>query len=225
MSGSRTLLFDLDGTLVDSAPDLADALDIVLAERGFEPVGLAQTRQMIGHGIPKLVEAGLSYRGVDLKPHVLANAVDRFRDYYADHLSVKTRPYPGVVDGLTLLSSRGWNMAVCTNKLESYARRILEDLGLIGFFDIVAGPDTFGISKPHPAHLLRALPDRYEAAIMIGDSDVDIAAAKAALLPVIAVSYGYCKIPISLFSPDRIVDRFSEVPEAIEWILSNLKEV
>jgi|APCry1669189534_1035231.scaffolds.fasta_scaffold61753_1 phosphoglycolate phosphatase len=224
MMGSRVLLFDLDGTLVDSAPDLAEALDFVLVEHGLKPIGLAQTRRMIGHGIPKLVEEGFSYRGRKLKSDLLAHSIDRFREHYSNNLSVKTRIYPGVIEGLTLLFNDGWSMSVCTNKLESYARKILEDLGLIQFFKSVVGPDTFGISKPDPRQLLRTLPDRYDAAIVIGDSEVDVAAAKAAFLPIIAVSYGYCQVPVKLFSPDLVVSNFSEVPEAIKSIMSNFSK-
>ena len=211
-----TVILDLDGTLVDSAPDLADCLDLLLAERGLEPVGIDVTRRLIGHGIPRLVEAGFAFRGTSLVDNALFGAVARFRDLYVDRLSVKTRPYPGVEDGLSELNAAGWRLVVCTNKLERYARAILADLGLAGRFDAVAGPDTFGVTKPDPRHLLRLLPADGSAAVMVGDSDVDVMAARAASVAVVAVTYGYCRTPVQLLKPDAVATRFADVPAAVE---------
>jgi phosphoglycolate phosphatase len=212
-----TVIFDLDGTLVDSAPDLADSLDILLGEKGLEPVGLDVTRQLIGHGIPNLVQSALALRGVAPDSDGLGRTVDRFGAIYRQRLTVGTRPYPGVPAALAELAGDGWRLVVATNKAEALARAVLADLGLIRHFAVVAGPDTFGVIKPHPDHLLRTIPDalRSRFAVMVGDSEVDVAAARAAGLPVVAVTYGYAKVPLQSLEPDALVDRFGVVPAAV----------
>ncbi len=208
-----TLVFDLDGTLVDSAPDLAGSLDTLLAEAGCEPLGLAATRRLIGHGIPNLVRGGLETRGLFLAPEEAAAAASRFMQIYAGRLSRETRPYADVEAGLRRFATDGWRLAVCTNKAEPYARAILADLGLLSAFAAIAGPDTFGCAKPDPQHLLKTI----EAAgtgrptILIGDSEVDIATAKAAAVPVIAVTYGYAKTDLAELLPDGLATSFKDL--------------
>lgn len=212
-----TILFDLDGTLVDSAPDLADALDALLSERGHAPVGLDHTRRLIGHGIADLVGKALAAKGETPDAAALATAVKRFLHHYTPNLSRRSLPYPHTVSTLTELAGSGWRLAVCTNKLESSARRLLSDHGLLPFFDLVAGPDTFGVAKPDPAHLLHCLP-LGGPAIMIGDSEPDIRAAKAAGLPVIAVAWGYAKRPLAEFAPDAIAHSMRQIPALVAQI-------
>lgn len=217
-----TIIFDLDGTLVDSAPDLADALDWLLVEMGYQPLGLDKVRQLIGHGMAELVRKGLMARGAPLEAQVLARAVERFLEYYTANLSRKSRPYHGTENVLTALHNAGWRLVVCTNKLEANARLLLRDLGLLTAFDLVAGPDTFGAAKPDPAHLLGCLPLGNPAsrpAIMIGDSEVDIAAAKAAGLPVIAVSWGYSQKDLTELAPDAVAHNMHEVPALIDRVI------
>ncbi len=218
-----TIIFDLDGTLVDSAPDLADALDTLLLEQKLSPLGLDATRRLIGHGITNLVRRGLELRGVALQPGDIAHHSGRFVELYSANLSRKTRPYPGVETVVAQLHADGWRLGVCTNKLERYARQILSDLGLIRYFDVVAGPDTFGAGKPDPVHLVRAVESLRGAiarSIIVGDSEVDVATAKAAGIPIIAVSYGYSKTPLATLEPELIVDDFSAVPAAINTLCS-----
>ena len=214
-----TVVFDLDGTLVDSAPDLADALDDLLVENGLAPLGLPVARELIGHGMDNLVRKGLERRGLVVPGDGLYPFAERFRAIYAGRLSRKTRPYAGVEAALGVLHEKGWRLAVCTNKLEHYARQILTDLKLITAFEVVSGPDTFGVAKPDPGQLLRTIEAAGGAgapAIMIGDSEVDIAVAKAACVPVIAVTYGYAKTPLAVLAPDRMTDRFDRVPDLVE---------
>ncbi len=217
-----TIIFDLDGTLVDSAPDLADALDWLLAEMGYEPLGLNKVRQLIGHGMAELVRKGLEARGAQLEAQVLARAVERFLEYYTANLSRKSKAYPGTAEVLNALQKAGWRLVVCTNKLEANARLLLRDLGLLTAFELVAGPDTFGAAKPDPAHLLGCLPLGNPAsrpAIMIGDSEVDVAAAKAAGLPVIAVTWGYCQKDLCELAPDVVAHNMQEVPALINRLI------
>jgi phosphoglycolate phosphatase len=210
-----TIIIDLDGTLVDSAPDLADALDQLLLERRLEPIGLEGARKLIGHGIANLVRKGLALREQELTPEELAAATARFQQHYARRLPAKAVVYPGVVNSLNELKANNWRLVVCTNKLESFSRKILEGLGLAAFFDVIAGPDTYGVAKPDPQHLLRSLPTDvppHYKVIMIGDSEVDVETAHAAGIPVIAVTYGYSKTPLAQLKPQALAKHFSDVP-------------
>jgi phosphoglycolate phosphatase len=224
---SGTIIIDLDGTLVDSAPDLADALDELLQERGLEKIGLDGTRKLIGHGISNLVRKALALRGQELSKLSLEAATARFQIHYAKRLPAKAVVYPGVVNALHVFKANNWRLVVCTNKLESFSRKILEGLGLASFFDVIAGPDTYGVAKPDPQHLLRTLPVARAAdykAIMIGDSEVDVETAHAAGIPVIAVTYGYSKTPLANLKPQALTDRFSEVPNLVKQLV-NIKEL
>lgn len=219
-----TVIFDLDGTLVDSAPDLADALDALLVERGHPPVGLDRTRGLIGHGVAELVRRGLTESGEHPTPDMLAEAVQRFLRHYTANLSRKSQPYPGAADAVAALRRDGWRLVVCTNKLEASARGLLADLGLLPAFALVAGPDTFGVAKPDPDHLLRCLPkaDGAHLAVMVGDSEVDVAAAKAAGIPVVAVTWGYAKRPLAQLGPDAVVSSFGDVPSIVNRLAQGI---
>lgn len=214
-----TVIFDLDGTLVDSAPDLADTLDTVLVEQGLAPVGLEGTRALIGHGIAALVRGALDQRNHQPGEAEFSAILERFLHIYGGQLSAKTQAYPGVGQALGALRCAGWRVVVCTNKREDFSRKILEDLGLLPEFDVIAGPDTYGVAKPNPAHLTRTLPQGAPAphpAIVVGDSAVDVAAARAAGLPVIAVAWGYARLPAFELGADEVVDRFEDVPVMVE---------
>lgn len=216
----RTVIFDLDGTLVDSAPDLADALDTLLHDLGYAPLGLEVARTLIGHGMAALVQAGLARHGRDLSGSDLAEMTGRFLKIYTSHLSRKTRPYPGAVDAITTLREQGWRLVVCTNKLEASARGLLSDLGLIDAFALVAGPDTFGVAKPDPGHLLNCIPDadRSGPVVVVGDSGVDCQAAKAAGLPIILVDWGYARSPVGEMGADAVVSKFADVPDLVQTL-------
>lgn len=222
-----TVIFDLDGTLVDSAPDLAGSLDQLMVELGFDPFGLAGTRGLIGHGIPALVRGALVARGVAPDDAELSTAVERFMHIYMGRLSLETRPYPGAAEALTALVQAGWRLVVCTNKLEAAARQILQHLGMLPAFALVAGPDTFGVAKPHPDHLLRTLPDLPRAAhpaVVVGDSAIDVAAARAAGLPVIVVDWGYAQGSAAALQADAVAERFSQVPGLVRGLSHRLAQ-
>jgi phosphoglycolate phosphatase len=212
-----TIVFDLDGTLVDSVPDLAGSLDTLMAERGLAPIGVETTRRLIGHGIPNLVRRALGERGVEWEEDAGAVAVKRFTEIYGARVAQETRPYADVETVLEQLAGEGWKMAVCTNKMERFARQIVDHLGLSRFFAVVAGPDTFGVGKPDPRHLTEtaAAAGGAHPVLFVGDSEVDIATGKAAGVPVIALTYGYTKTPLDDLGADRLIDAFAELPEAI----------
>jgi phosphoglycolate phosphatase len=186
----RTLLLDLDGTLVDSVPDLAAALNRLMRARGLAGLSHSETASMVGDGVAKLVERAFAARG--RTPD--AGAVGAFSADYLLHAAVETRPYPGVADGLRGLADEGWKLAVCTNKPERAARALLTALGLASLFAAIGGGDSFPVRKPDPAHLLatlKAAGGDPAHAVMAGDHANDVAAARGAGLPCIFAGWGY----------------------------------
>jgi phosphoglycolate phosphatase len=185
-----TLLLDLDGTLVDTVPDLAAALNRLMASRSLAPFTWPETQRMVGDGVAKLVERAFAARGI--VPD--SDAISNFSDDYGAHAAVGSRVYPGVPDTLAALAHEGWRLAVCTNKPEAAARTLLDALGLGPLIAAVGGGDSFPVRKPDPAHLLATLraaggtPDR---AVMAGDHANDVAAALGAGVPCIFAGWGY----------------------------------
>lgn len=206
----RTVLFDLDGTLIDSAPDLIGALDALLAAHGRAPVGIADGRRMIGDGAAKLVERGFAARGG--APAPLGKLVESFLEVYERRLTRETCAFDGVVPTLEALQAAGLALGVCTNKPDHATRMLLEALDLARFFTAVVGGD--GIRKPDPDPLhrcLAALGGTREHALFVGDSPVDLAAARAAGMPIVLVSFGYTAVPARELGADRVIDRFDDL--------------
>jgi len=220
----RAVLFDLDGTLVDTAPDLAAATDHALQSQGRAPVGLDAVRGMVGDGAIALVRKGLEATGGDTDPALFDAAIAEFYRYYEANLSATSRPFPGVVECLRALRDDGYALAVCTNKPERFSRKLLDDLELTPYFGALVGGDTLPMRKPDPGHLhgtLARLPHKapYWAA-MVGDSANDINAAKAAGLPSVAVSFGYTRIPAAELGADRLIDHFDDLCAALASLQS-----
>lgn len=218
-----TIVFDLDGTLVDTAPDLVATLNHVLACEGLPPVAYQEARNMVGGGARVMVERGLKAEGRVLATAEVDRMVRDFIAHYADHIAVGSRPFHGVEAALDRLAASECRLAVCTNKLEWLSLRLLDTLGLRPRFRAICGGDTFGVSKPDPK-ILRGTISRAGGdparAIMIGDSMTDIATARAAGVPVIAVDFGYTEVPIAQLKPDRVVSAFADLPEAVFQTLS-----
>jgi phosphoglycolate phosphatase len=218
-----TIIFDLDGTLVDTAPDLVDTLNRLLISEGLDTVPFDEARPMIGGGARKLIERGLAVQGRSCAKADVDHLYETFVAHYAEHIADRSRPFPELVDALDDLASRGCRFAVCTNKLEWLSVRLLDALGLSERFAAICGQDTFGVQKPHPdivhATLRRAGGSAAEA-IMVGDSETDIATARAAGIPVIAVDFGYTDRPVATFGPDRIISRFGQLPGAVMDLLA-----
>jgi phosphoglycolate phosphatase len=230
-----TIIFDLDGTLVDTAPDLIATLNVILSREGLPAVPEDEARTLIGHGARRMLERGLALGGSALGGSALAGQaggdaerlhLDRlyheFIEYYSVHLSDHSRPFPGVEAALDVLARRGCTFAVCTNKLERLSVRLLTSLGLANRFVTICGQDTFGVQKPDPEALLGALRragGTLDRAVMVGDSLTDIATAKAAQMPVVAVDFGYTDVPVRDLGPDRIISHYNHLPDAVAMLL------
>ena len=219
MTSTRTVVFDLDGTLVDTAPDLINALNFVLDREGLPPVPLEPARNMIGAGARKLIERGLELEGRSVAHEDLTRLTSDFIDYYAAHIADASRPFEGLEDALDDLQTLGYRFAVCTNKLEWLSKLLLDQLGLSARFAAICGADTFGISKPDPAILQQTIAragGQLSSAIMVGDAGPDIGVARRAGVPVIGVGFGYTAVPIADLKPDRLISHMRELPAAVQ---------
>jgi phosphoglycolate phosphatase len=221
MTSARTIVFDLDGTLVDTAPDLINALNFILAREGLPPVPLHSARHMIGAGARRLIERGLELDGRSLGLDDVTRLTGDFIDYYAAHIADVSRPFEGLEDALDDLSARGYRFAVCTNKLEWLSKLLLDQLGLSSRFSAICGADTFGVSKPDPAILRQTIAragGELSSSIMVGDAGPDIGVARRAGIPVICVEFGYTEVPIADLKPDRLINHMRELPAAVEGL-------
>ena len=218
-----TVVFDLDGTLVDTAPDLTNALNDALIRRGHHPIPQETIRQAVGFGARVMTEDALRRAGAH--EDIDAMLAD-FLVHYEANIAAESRPFPGAVASLDALAASGARLAVCTNKREHLSRKLLAELGLDGYFHGIAGRDTFSVSKPDPGHLTQVIalaggaPTR---AIMVGDSDVDLRTAKDASVPSILVSFGYAPSALDEFAPAAIIDHFDELIPSIDVILGGGK--
>ncbi|MEQ8966641.1 MAG: phosphoglycolate phosphatase [Azospirillaceae bacterium] len=222
-AGPRVAVLDLDGTLVDTAPDLAGALDALFAEIGLEPLGAETARGFIGHGIARLVVDGLAARGRHPDEDESDRLVTRFTAIYEARIARESRPYPGAEACLADLRAAGWRLAVCTNKAERLSRLLLSELGLAGRFTVIAGPETFGARKPDAEPLLRSIAaagGRPESAAMVGDSEIDVATARAAGVPVAVMAHGYAKGPAEDLGADAVVAAFADLPAALDRLVA-----
>lgn len=219
MIPAHTIVFDLDGTLVDTAPDLINALNHVLDREGLPAVPLHAARNMIGAGARKLIERGLEAEGRAATIDEVTRMTTDFIDYYAAHIADESRPFEGLERALDELEAQGHLLAVCTNKLEWLSMRLLDRLGLSSRFAAICGADTFGVAKPDPAFLRETVTragGRLPAAIMVGDAGTDIGVARRAGVPVIGVGFGYTDVPIVELKPDRLIHHMSELPRAVQ---------
>ncbi len=208
------LIFDLDGTLIDSAPDIRAAVNRMLAGEGLEPLDLPTVTDFVGNGMPKLVERVMAVKGIDPARHKALTQVTL--DHYNAAPSALTRPYPGVPQALAALEAAGHRLALCTNKPEAPARAILADLGLARHFPVVIGGDTLPMRKPDPAPALECVKAMGGGdAAFIGDSEVDAETAEAAGLPFYLFTEGYRKSPVSALPHRGTFSGFADLPALI----------
>lgn len=217
------VVFDLDGTLVDTAPDLVASLNHTIAAHGLEPVGYGDLTHLVGHGARAMIERAFRLRGHPLDESELPPMLDRFIAHYLAGMPGKSRPYPGLVASLDRLLDAGMLLAVCTNKMEGLARPLIEGLGLTGYFAAITGGDTFAVRKPDAAHLLGTVERAGGTAartIMVGDSLNDFKVAANAGVPSIGVPFGYSDVPIETLGPTTIVAHFDELtPDLVRSLL------
>jgi phosphoglycolate phosphatase len=216
------IVFDLDGTLAETAPDIIATLNIILVQEGLSPVGTEKARDLVGAGARALIERGFKLHGASLTPEHLEILFQRFLMIYADRVADESYLYPGVVDALGQLEDAGFVLAVCTNKPERHSRLLIEALGITSRFAAICGRDTFPVFKPDPAHLLltiQAAGGDPARAVMVGDSRTDINTAKAAGVPVIAVPFGYTDVPIETLDPDIVIEHFDGLRAAVSKLL------
>ena len=218
LSSSPTAVFDLDGTLADTAPDLIATLNVILDGEGVPRLPAAQARELIGLGGRALIVRGLEAASREVTPARLEALYRKFIVHYGENLCVETALFPGVETALDQLEEAGFRLAVCTNKIEKHSVRLLEALGIGKRFTAVCGRDSFAYCKPDPRHLTLTVEKAGgdpRHAVMIGDSRTDVATAKAAQTPVIAVSFGYSEISVQELGADRVVGHFDELVAAV----------
>ncbi len=206
------IVFDLDGTLVDTAPDLLDSLNHCLAISGLKTADRESLRRFVGQGGRVMIERAFAAQK-KADEALLDNLVEEFREHYADHMPGHSTFFPGVVEAMDRFSASGYELAVCTNKFEALSVKLLTSMGEAERFAAICGADTFAYRKPDPRHLtetiVRAGGNR-ERAIMVGDSRTDIDTAKAAGIPVVAVDFGYTDLPVQHYDPSRVISHFDE---------------
>jgi phosphoglycolate phosphatase len=217
-----TLVFDLDGTLVDTAPDLVGTLNQILVEHDLPAVPLGSARRLVGGGARRMLEHGFREAGATFNADAAPEMVERFFDLYLERIAAESQPFPGVVEALDGLKAEGAKLVVCTNKRTSLAEALLRELALIERFDVVAGPDTVSACKPHPTHLIEAIRmggGDLRRAVMVGDSDADARSAQAAGVPIVLVSYGYTEVPVETLGGDAIIDHFGALGPVVNRLL------
>jgi phosphoglycolate phosphatase len=219
---SPALLFDLDGTLVDTAPDLLGALNAVLLSESRQPVNPHTLRHMVGHGARALIEQAMAATGEPVTAEQLPVLVDRFIAHYRDHIVDGSRPFPDVPETLEHLKRQGARLAVLTNKPQVLTEPILEALELSQFFGVICGSGRYDYNKPDArvvAHVVRELGGAGAGTVIIGDSAVDVATARAARVPIILLSYGYTPHPVHTLGADTVIDSFRELGETLARFL------
>ncbi|MDQ0453872.1 phosphoglycolate phosphatase [Rhizobium paknamense] len=208
------IIFDLDGTLVDTAPDLMASLNHTIAARDLEPVTYDDLTHLVGQGARMMIERAFRLRGQSVSDEEMPDLMNRFIAHYGANMPGDSKPYPGLVQALDRLKAADFTLAVCTNKLEGLARTLLDGLGLTHYFAAITGGDTFTMRKPDAGHILGTLERAGAAgapALMVGDSVNDILAAKNAGIPSIAVPFGYSDEDIHTLGATLVISHFDEL--------------
>ena len=226
LSGA-TIAFDLDGTLVDTAPDLVGTLNHLLAEASLAPLSLATARPFIGRGAGWLIERGFAAAGAPVAESRKAALLDRFIARYRLRIADESRPFPGMVEAVSELRAAGARLCVCTNKRTDLSRALLDALALSHLFDAVVGPDSAGAAKPDPRHLAFAVAEAggtLERTVMVGDAATDAGAARAAGAALVLVSFGYTETPAAELAPDVLIHHFDELTAACQTLLDPCRQ-
>ena len=225
MLNGLTIAFDLDGTLVETAPDLIAAANHVLTSDGFDPVEAHLIRDQISFGARAMISRGLEINKAVRTAEQVDELLARFLRHYEANIAVHSHAFPNVVDVLEACRARGARLVVCTNKSTYLSEQLLAALDIRGYFEGIAGRDTFDVCKPHPDHLLGAIsmvggdPLR---ALMVGDSDTDISTARAAGIPSVAVTFGYTDVPAVQLGATEVIEHYQDFDRALERIVARM---
>jgi phosphoglycolate phosphatase len=220
----ETIIFDLDGTLVDTAPDLTAALNAVLRREGRPEVPLDDVRHMVGRGARYLIERAMEATGSPATTDSVTDLMKHFIAHYDANIAVTSRPFERAETVATRLTDRGHKLGICTNKPEALALKLMSELGLRALFPVILGADSRPYRKPDPRHLvdtITGLGGNPTNAVLIGDSETDVKTARAANVPVVVVSFGYTEIPPRDLGADAVIDHF----DALEQALTGLKRL
>lgn len=217
-----TIVFDLDGTLVESAPDLIGAINAVLEGEGLRPLTLEEARPFISRGARWLLQWGITRGAEHLSEARSAELFERFLEHYSAHIALESHAFPGVEDALAALQTAGAKLVVCTNKPTALAHSLLSQLALVDWFEAVMGPDAATAAKPDPAHLMKAVlavGGDLRRTVMVGDADIDAGAARAAGVHLVLVDFGYTEVPAAKLSPDILLSHFDDLVGACTRLL------
>ncbi len=216
------LVFDLDGTLVDTAPDLLGALNAVLVAQGRRAVAIADLRYLVGHGARAMLAEAMTMTGEPATPERLPGLIDDFIAHYRQHIADESRPFPGVAATLEALRDGGARLGVLTNKPQELTDLLMPALDLARYFGAIHGAGRLDVVKPDARvfrHVLDEMGGAGSGAVMIGDSATDVATARAANVPVILLSYGYTPEPADKLGADRVTDDFTSIPRLVKELL------
>ena len=213
----KTVIFDLDGTLVDTSPDLTAALNAVLAAAGRKPLPEIEVRHLVGRGARVLIERGMAATGEPADEALVPKLFQDFLDYYGAHIADGSKPFPGAEKAVRRLAAAGHPLGICTNKPEALSFKLMDALRLRSLFPVILGADSQPYRKPDPRHLLDTIAklggDRRDA-VLVGDSETDVKTARAAGVPIVLVSFGYTEIPVRELGADAVIDHFDRLDAA-----------
>jgi phosphoglycolate phosphatase len=212
------VVFDLDGTLAETAPDIMNTLNVILEREGLPALPIERARELVGAGARALIERGFKVSGRPLDTEKLEQLFEEFLVIYAGAVAKDSYVHDGVTAALDALAADGFVFAVCTNKPILHTRLILDHFGITGRFAAIAGRDSFAFFKPDPRHLTQTIAEAGAdpaRAVMVGDSRTDVSTARAAGIPVVCVPFGYTDVPVESLEPDLVIQHFSELPQAV----------
>jgi phosphoglycolate phosphatase len=218
----EALIFDLDGTLVDTAPDLTAATNHALSLIGRRSISQEEARHMVGHGSRALIVRGCEVTGGAVDDNTVKRLNIAFLDYYADNIADHSVIFPGLLAVLTRAKQSGLKLGVCTNKVERLSHKLLAALNIADYFGAVVGGDTLPIMKPDPApyrEVAKRLGVDVANTLMFGDSETDIRTAQNAGVPVIAVTFGYTPQPVQTFNPTHVINHYDQAWTLVETYL------
>jgi len=215
------VVFDLDGTLVDTAPDLTAALNAVMIREGRPAVPLDEVRHMVGRGARVLIERAMAASGLPAEARQTKTLVEHFLEYYDANIAVTSKPFEGAELCVRRLAARGHKIGICTNKPEALSLKLMSALNLRDLFPVILGADSRPYRKPDPRHLLDTIAElggQPNSAVLIGDSETDVATARAANVPVVLVSFGYTETPVHQLGGDIVIDHFDALEAALRAV-------